>query len=96
LPRAHFPSLNGDGKIGCLLVCSYEPGWVALKATQSMFLLVGLLGIAFSTAVVWLLIQRVTQPLRQLRDNAEAVGRGDFSKRSKSPRRTNAGTGHRV
>lgn len=78
---ARFPSLSGDGKIGCLLVCSYEPGWVALKATQSMFLMMGLLGIALSTTVVWLLIRRVTQPLRQLRDSAEAVGRSDFSKR---------------
>ena len=77
----HFASLNGDSKIGYLLVSSYEPGWVELKATQSMFLLVGLLGIAFSTAIVWLLIGRVTQPLRQLRDSAEAVGRSDFSKR---------------
>ncbi len=77
----HFPSLSGDSKIGYLLVCSYEPGWIALKATQSMFLLVGLIGIAFSSAVIWWLIRRVTQPLRLLRDSAEAVGRSDFSKR---------------
>ena len=77
----HFPTLNGDSKIGYLLVSSYEPGWMALRATQSMFLLVGLLGIAFSTAVIWWLIRRVTQPLRLLRDSAEAVGRSDFSQR---------------
>ena len=65
-----FPSLSGDNKIGYLLVSSYESGWVALKATQSMFLLVGLFGIGFSTVVIWLLIRRVTQPLRLLRDSA--------------------------
>ena len=32
-------------------------------------------------AVVWFLVNKVTQPLRELRDSAEAVGRGDFSRR---------------
>ncbi len=77
----HFPSLTSDSKIGYLLVFSYEPGWLALKATQRMFLLVGLLGIACGTAIIWVLVRKVTQPLRQLRDSAEAVGRSDFSHR---------------
>jgi signal transduction histidine kinase len=77
----HFTSLSGDTKIGYLLVLSYEPGWLVLKATQRMFMIVGLLGIACGTAIIWLLVGRVTQPLRQLRDSAEAVGRSDFSHR---------------
>jgi two-component system NtrC family sensor kinase len=51
------------------------------KITGHMPLLVGLLGVALSTVIVWFVIGRVTQPLRQLRDSAEAVGRGDFSRR---------------
>jgi two-component system NtrC family sensor kinase len=31
--------------------------------------------------LIWVLIRKITRPLRQLRDSAEAVGRGDFSKR---------------
>src|SRR5438034_4040534 len=31
--------------------------------------------------MVWFLVKKVTQPLRALRDSAEAVGRGDFSRR---------------
>src|SRR5262249_24133685 len=31
--------------------------------------------------IVWFLVRKVTQPLRELRDTAEAVGQGDFSRR---------------
>jgi len=31
--------------------------------------------------MVWFLINKVTQPLRELRDSAEAVSRGDFTRR---------------
>ena len=31
--------------------------------------------------VVWFFVRRATAPLRELRDSAEAVGRGDFSRR---------------
>ena len=65
--------------------CSYSYGGFlfsrTLRATQEMLLVVGLFGILLSTAIVWFLIGKITQPLRQLRDSAEAVGRGDFSKR---------------
>jgi len=40
---------------------------------------VSFVGILLSTLVVWLFVRKITKPLRQLRDNAEAVGRGDFS-----------------
>jgi PAS domain S-box-containing protein len=42
---------------------------------------VSLVGIVISASCVWFLIRRVTQPLRVLRDSAEAVGRGDFTRR---------------
>jgi two-component system NtrC family sensor kinase len=45
-----------------------------------------LLGFSFGAilagaAIVWLLVNKVTRPLRELRDSAEAVGRGDFTRR---------------
>ena len=77
----HFHSLNHHARIGYLMLSSYEESWSVLKATQQMLSVIGLLGIALSTAVVWILIRKITHPLRQLRDSAEAVGRGDFSQR---------------
>ncbi len=77
-----FPSLSGDGRLGYLLLSSYYGQSTAvLKATQQMLLVVGLVGVSLSTLIVWFLVGRVTLPLRQLRDSAEAVGRGDFSRR---------------
>ncbi len=77
----HFTSLSGDARLGYLLLSSYEQSLAVLKATQQMLFLAGLAGILLGTLIVWMLIRRVTQPLRQLRDSAEAVGRGDFSHR---------------
>ncbi len=78
----YFPSLSGDKKLGYILLSSYYGQSAAvLQKTQQMLLAVGFLGIAFSTLVVWFLVGRVTQPLRRLRDSAEAVGLGDYSQR---------------
>ncbi|MDB6109963.1 MAG: hypothetical protein JWR69_1713 [Pedosphaera sp.] len=76
-----FPSLSGDAKLGYLLLSSYEESLAAFKDTKQMLLAVSLVGIVLSTGIVWLVIRKITQPLRQLRDSAEAVGRGDFSRR---------------
>jgi len=38
-------------------------------------------GILVSGGIVWFFVRRITRPLVELRDNAEAVGRGDFSRR---------------
>ncbi len=77
----HFDTLSDGAKPGYLMLSSYEASWAVLKATQQMLLAVGLLGIAVSTVVICIFIRKITQPLRQLRDSAEAVGRGDFSQR---------------
>ncbi len=77
-----FTSLGGgEGNLGYLLLSSYEQPLRALQSTQQMLLLVSGLGILAGTAIVWFLIRAVTRPLRALRDSAEAVGRGDFSRR---------------
>jgi two-component system NtrC family sensor kinase len=76
-----FSSLGDDGNPGYLLLFSYEQPLRALQSTQQMLLLVSGLGILAGTGIVWLLVRKVTRPLRALRDSAEAVGRGDFSRR---------------
>lgn len=74
-------SAMGAGSPAYVLLSSYEQSLSALHATQRMLALCSLAAIAFATGVVFLLVRKVTQPLRALRDSAEAVGRGDFSRR---------------
>jgi signal transduction histidine kinase len=78
-----FPLPVGQGKAGYLLLVSYEKPLQALHDERQFLLLCSLLGIVLSSTLVWAVVRRVTQPLRQLRDSAEAVGRGDFSQRIK-------------
>ncbi|HKX62413.1 MAG TPA: HAMP domain-containing protein, partial [Verrucomicrobiae bacterium] len=70
-----------EGRVSYILLSSYEKPLRVMQATERTFLWIQLLGILAGTAIVWWLIHRVTQPLHQLRDCAEAVGRGDFSRR---------------
>jgi len=76
-----FPLSVGQGKAGYLLLVSYEKPLRALHDDRQFLFLCSLLGIVLSSTIVWLVVRRVTKPLRQLRDSAEAVGRGDFSQR---------------
>ena len=64
-----------------LLSSNYEQRLDALEGTRIRVLGLSLAGIAASALVVWFFIRRITQPLRELQDSAEAVGRGDFSRR---------------
>ena len=72
---------QGPHRLGYLILSSYEKPLQTLQATQRMIFIVSLLAILFGSAVVWFLINKVTKPLRELRDSAEAVGRGDFTRR---------------
>ena len=76
-----FKSAGGDKGLGYLLLSSYEQPLQALHETQQKLLLVSALGILLATTIVWVLVRKVTQPLRLLRNSAEAVGQGDFSRR---------------
>ena len=76
-----LPSLGGDEPLGYLLLCSYEQSLGALRKTQQTLLAASALAILLGTGIVWFLVRKVTQPLRGLRDTAEAVGQGDFSRR---------------
>jgi signal transduction histidine kinase len=74
-------TLNSDHTIGYVLLSSYEKPLVALHRTQQVLLAVSFCAILIGAAIVWFLISKATRPLRELRDSAEAVGRGDFSRR---------------
>jgi signal transduction histidine kinase len=71
---------NSSDNSGYLLLSSYEKSLLDNQATRRMILLLSMAGILLSSLLIWVLIRRITRPLRQLRDSAEAVGRGDFSK----------------
>jgi signal transduction histidine kinase len=75
-----FERLIGQGRAGYLVLSSYEQSWQAFQQTQRVLFLFSLAGLALGAVIVWLLVRRLTEPLRQLRDSAEAVGRGDFSR----------------
>ncbi|MCI0603801.1 ATP-binding protein [bacterium] len=82
----HFLCLAGNfpvssGRIGYLLLSSYENALQRKQETQRTLMLISLAGILFSSLLIWVLIRKITRPLRELRDSAEAVGRGDFSRR---------------
>ena len=87
----HFTTLSGENNLGYLLLSSYEQPLRALQSTQQTLLLVSALCILAGTALVWFVVRKATQPLRELRDSAEAVGRGDFSKRVETASRDECG-----
>jgi len=76
-----FTSLSGDSKFGYLLLSSYEKSLAGLHRTQETLVLDSALATLLGTAIVWLLVRKVTQPLRALSASAQAVGQGDFSQR---------------
>ncbi len=74
-----FASLRNDGKIGYLLLASFQKPLNDFQNTQRLLLLTAFLGLAAGITLIWLLVRQTTAPLRELRDRAEAVGRGDLS-----------------
>jgi two-component system, NtrC family, sensor kinase len=82
----HFLGLAGafpasSNEIGYLLLSSYESALQRKQQTQRTLTLISLAGILFSSLLMWILIRKITKPLRTLRNSAEAVGQGDFSRR---------------
>jgi two-component system NtrC family sensor kinase len=76
-----FPSLSPASNLGYVLLSSREQSLGAMRATQQMLTGLGCLAILFCVIAVWLFINRLTEPLRELRQGAESVGRGDFDRR---------------
>jgi two-component system, NtrC family, sensor kinase len=85
----HFLALSGSTRgqpgasqgLDCVLLFSLEASRRALADTQRVLLEVSVASILLSGAIVWLSVRRIIRPLIELRDGAEAVGRGDFSRR---------------
>ena len=59
----------------------YDTSLKNLRATQHLIILLGLLAILLGSVVIWFVIRRATAPLNELRDSAEAVGMGDYTRR---------------
>src|SRR6185437_8648953 len=76
-----FTTLDGNGALGYLLLYSYEDSWLSLQKTQEILLAANGIAVLIGAIIVCFLVGRATQPLRELRASAEAVGRGDFSRR---------------
>jgi two-component system, NtrC family, sensor kinase len=72
---------NGSHRLGYLILASYEKPLLALQSTRQVIFLISLLAILSGVLTIWLLVSKMTRPLSELRDGAEAVGRGDFTKR---------------
>src|SRR5581483_7061190 len=72
--------LNG-GQLDYLILFSEKKPLQDLQSTQRIIFCIGLAAVILGAIVVWFLVSRVTRPLLELHDSAEAVGRGDFSRR---------------
>ena len=72
---------NDSHRLGYLILSSYEKPLQALQSTRQTILIISLLAILSGVLTVWLLVSKITRPLSELRNGAEAVGRGDFTRR---------------
>jgi len=63
-----FDTLNQSAGLGYLMLSSYEESWSVLNATRQMFADRRFAGDGLSSAILWILIRKITEPLRQLRD----------------------------
>ncbi len=86
--KEHYLALNNSyesrdqsGGFHYLLLSSYEQRLRERDHNRVTLITVSGAGILLSAFVVWLLIRSITHPLVELRESAEAVGRGDFTRR---------------
>jgi signal transduction histidine kinase len=59
----------------------YNDAIANLALTRRLILFLGLAAIFGGSLVVWLVVRHTTAPLHELRDSAEAVGAGDYTRR---------------
>jgi two-component system NtrC family sensor kinase len=76
-----FNTLSKKGELGYVLLSAYEEALRDLQSKQQTLILESTLAILLGIVVVWYVVRKATEPVRQLRDSAEAVGKGDFSRR---------------
>ena len=72
---------GGTSRLNYLLLSSYEKPLRVLRETQQLIVLVSVAAIAVGMAIVWIYVRRVTEPLEDLREHTEAIGKGDFTRR---------------
>ena len=66
-------------------------GHAERQAAENALLTASLCVIALGAGGLWFWLGKITKPLRELRDSAEAVGRGDFSRRVETASRDECG-----
>ncbi|HEX4645351.1 MAG TPA: HAMP domain-containing protein, partial [Verrucomicrobiae bacterium] len=66
-------------------------GHAERHAAENTLLMASLCVIALAAGGLWFWLGKITKPLRELRDSAEAVGRGDFSRRVETASRDECG-----
>lgn len=76
-----FPGAPPGLDLGYVLLLSYENALQQLRQTNAMLWLISAVGLFISAIVIWIVIGKVTSPLRELRSLTEAVGNGDFSRK---------------
>lgn len=79
--RAYFPGATREQKVSYQLLFSYEKSLQTLAETQRVLVAARLGALLAAVVIVWLVVQRITRPLRELRTSTEAIRRGDFSQR---------------
>jgi signal transduction histidine kinase/CheY-like chemotaxis protein len=80
-----FPGAPSGTDLGYVLLLSYESALQQLRQTNAMLWLISAVGLFISTVVIWIVIGKLTAPLRELRSLTEAVGNGDFSRKVQVP-----------
>ncbi|HJZ12950.1 MAG TPA: ATP-binding protein [Acidobacteriota bacterium] len=79
--RAGFFNDKTNERLGYILLASFQQPLQVMQQTKRTLWLLAVTTILISSILIAALIRKITHPLRQLRDSAEAVGRGDFSRR---------------
>ncbi|HEY7160072.1 MAG TPA: ATP-binding protein, partial [Acidobacteriota bacterium] len=72
---------HSSSNVGYLILSSYERALHEKNVMQERLTLLSLMGILLCSLLIWVLIRRITRPLRELRNSVEAVSKGDFSQR---------------
>ena len=79
--HGRLAGLNGGGGLPYILLSSYQHHLEALRSMQRRIALIGLGGVLLGILILWPVILGVTHPLRKLKEAAEAIRRGDLSRR---------------
>jgi len=78
---ADYGEKNQGEELHFVLFSNYESRVDEIMRNRITLITISVIGSALGSIIVWFAIRRLTRPLRALRDSAEAIGRGDFSRR---------------